>query len=91
MITFFAAKKGTLYSQLKTKHKKTWTVAQEIFFEKFRLQLKKVRKATRPFIYDLNQISYDYTVEVTNTFKRLDLVDRLKNYRQKFIILHRRE
>ena len=42
---------------------------------KFRLKLKKIGKSTRPFRYDLNQILYDYTVEVTNRFKELDLVD----------------
>ena len=44
---------------------------------KFRLKLKKVRKTTRPFRHDLNQIPYDYTVEVTNRFKGLDLIDRV--------------
>ena len=44
---------------------------------KFRLKLKKVGKITRPFRYDLNQIPYDYTVEVRNTFKGLDLIDRV--------------
>ena len=44
---------------------------------KFRLQLKKVGKTTRPFWYDLNQIPYDYTVEVRNRFKELDLIDRV--------------
>ena len=44
---------------------------------KFRLKLKKVGKTTRPFRYDLNLIPYDYTVEVTNRFKGLDLVDRV--------------
>ena len=44
---------------------------------KFRLKLKKVGKTTRPFRYDLNQIPYDYTMEVTNRFKGLDLVDRV--------------
>ena len=39
--------------------------------------MKKVQKMTRPFRYDLNQIPYDYTVEVTNRFKRLDLIDRV--------------
>ena len=43
---------------------------------KFRLKLTKVGKTTRPFKYDLNQIPYDYTVEVTNRFKVLDLIDR---------------
>ena len=44
---------------------------------KFRLELKKVGKTTRPFRYDLNQIPYDYTVEVTNRLKGLDLIDRV--------------
>ena len=42
--------------------------------------MKKVGETTRPFRYDLNQISYDYTVEVRNRFKRLELIERLKNY-----------
>ena len=41
--------------------------------------MNKVRKTTRPFGYDLNQIPYDYTVEVINRFKELDLIERLKN------------
>ena len=49
----------------------------ELFIAKFRLTLKKVRKTTRPFRYDLNQIPYDYTVEVRNRFKGLDLIDRV--------------
>ena len=49
----------------------------ELLTAKFRLKLKKVGKTTRPFRYDLNQILYDYTVEVTNRFKRLDLIDRV--------------
>ena len=49
----------------------------ELFIGKFRLKLKKVGKTTRPFRYDLNQIPYDYTVEVTNRFKGLDLIDRV--------------
>ena len=47
------------------------------FIAKFRLKLKKVGKITRPFKYDLNQILYDYTVEVRNRFKELDLIDRV--------------
>ena len=46
-------------------------------FAKFRLKLKKVGKTARPFKYDLNQIPYDYTEEVRNRFKRLDLIDRV--------------
>ena len=49
----------------------------EILIAKFRLKLKKVGKTTRPFRYDLNQIPYDYTVEVRNRFKGLDLIDRV--------------
>ena len=48
--------------------------------QKFRLKLKKVGKTTRPFRYDLNQIPYDYIVEVTNKVKGLDLIECLKNY-----------
>ena len=49
----------------------------ELLIAKFRLKLKKVGKTTRSFRYDLNQIPYDYTVEVRNRFKGLDLIDRL--------------
>ena len=49
----------------------------ELLITKFRLKLKKVGKITRPFSYDLNQIPYDYTVEVRNRFKSLDLIDRV--------------
>ena len=49
----------------------------EFLIAKFRLKLKKVEKTTRPFRYDLNQIPYDYTVEVRNEFKGLDLLDRV--------------
>ena len=49
----------------------------ELVIAKFRLKFKKVGKTTRPFRYDLNQIPYDYTVEVRNRFKGLDLIDRV--------------
>ena len=51
----------------------------ELLIAKFRLKLKKVGKTTRPFRYDLNQIPYDYTVEVRNRFKGLDLIDRVSD------------
>ena len=51
--------------------------AHELLMAKFRLKLKKVEKTTRPFRYDLNQIPYDYTVEVRNRFKGLYLIDRV--------------
>ena len=66
----------------------------ELLIAKFRLKLKKIGKTTRQFRYDLNQIPYDYTVEMrklTNRFKRLDLIDCLKNYRQNFLRLYRRQ
>ena len=53
--------------------------------------MKKVGKTTRPFKYDLNQICYDYTVEVTNRFKGLDLIESLKSYGRRFITLYRRQ
>ena len=49
----------------------------ELSIAKFRLKLKKVGKTSRPFRYDLNQILYTYTLEVTNRFKGLDLIDRV--------------
>ena len=74
LIIFFATKDGeALYSQ--QKQDRELTVAQ-ILIAKFRLKLKKVRKTTRPFRYDLNQIRKDYIVEVSNRFKGLDLIDR---------------
>ena len=53
--------------------------------------MKKVGKTTRPFRYDLNQIPYDYTVEVRNTFKGLDLIQCLMNYGMRFLTLYRRK
>ena len=53
--------------------------------------MKKVLKITRPFRYDLNKNPYDYTVEVTNGFKGLDLIDCLKNYGRRFMTLYRRQ
>ena len=53
--------------------------------------MKKVGKTTRLSRYDLNQIPYNYTVEVTNRFKGLDLIECLKNYRQRFVTLYRRQ
>ena len=52
--------------------------------------MKKVGKTTRPFKYDLIQIPYDYTVEVRNRLKGLDLIECLKNYGQRFVTLYER-
>ena len=62
----------------------------ELLIAKFRLKLKKAGKTTRPFGYDLNHIPYDYTVEMRNRFKGLDLIECLKNYGWSFITLYRR-
>ena len=63
----------------------------ELLITKFRLKWKKVGKTTRPFRYDLNQIPYDYTVEVRNRFKGLDLIKCLMNYGLRFVTLYRRQ
>ena len=57
----------------------------------FRLKLKKVEKSTKPFRYDLDQILYDYTVEVRNRFKWLDLIECLKNCGWSFVTLSRKQ
>ena len=61
-----------------------------LLIAKFRLKLKKVGKTIRPFRCDLNQIPYDYTVEVRNRFKGLGLIECLMNYGRKFMTLYRR-
>ena len=78
LIIFLAAKDGeALYSQKKTRPGADSGSDHELLIAKFRLKLKKVGETTRPFRYDLNQIRYDYTVEVRNRFKGLDLIDRV--------------
>ena len=63
----------------------------ELLIAKIRLKLKKVGKSTRPFRYDLNQIPYDYTVEVRNRFKGLDLIECLMNYGMRFVTLYEKQ
>ena len=84
LIIFFAAEDGeALHRQQNNNNNKKQTRpgadcgSDHELIAKFRLKLKKVGKTTRPFRHDLNRISYDYTVEVTNKFKVLDLIDRL--------------
>ena len=86
LIIFFAAKGG----ESKTRPGTDCDSDHELLIAKFRLKLKKVGKNTRPFRYDLNQILYDYTVEVRNRFKGLDLVECLMNYGWRFMTLYRR-
>ena len=76
LIIFFAAKDGEAqYSQ--QKQGADGGSDNELLIARFRLKLKKVGKTTRLFRYDLKQIPYDYTVEVRNRFKGLDLIDRV--------------
>ena len=63
----------------------------ELLIAKFRLKLKRVGKTTRPFRYDLNQIPYDYTLEVINRFQGLDLIECLMSYGRRFVTLCRRQ
>ena len=66
-----------LYTVTKTRLGDDCGSDHELLIAKFRLKLKKIGKTTSPFRYDLNKIPYDYTVEVTNRFKGLDLIDRV--------------
>ena len=76
-----------LYTVSKNKMGADCDSHHELFIAKFRLKFKKMGKTTRPFSYDLNQISYDYTVEVRNRFKGLDLIECLMNYGWRFVTL----
>ena len=92
LIIFFAAKDGeALYTQQKNRPGADYGSDHELLISKFRLKLKKVGKTNKPFRYDLNQISYDYTVEVRNRFKGLYLIESLMNYRRRFVTLYRRQ
>ena len=76
-IIFFVAKDGeALHSQQKQDQELTGS-DHELLITKYRLKLKTVGKTSRPFRYELNQIPYDYTVEVRNRLKGLDLIDRV--------------
>ena len=91
LIIFFAAKdRESLYSQQKQDGADCGSDHEHVI-AKFILKLKKVGETTRPFSYDLNEIPYDYTVEVRNRFKGLDLIECLMNYGQRFVTLYRRQ
>ena len=91
LIIFFAAKDEKLCTVSKKRPGADCGSDYELLIAKLRLKLKKVGKTTRLFRYDLNQIPYDYIVEVTNRFKGLDLIECLKNYGQRFVTLYRRQ
>ena len=80
-----------LYTVSKNKTGANCGSDHELFIAKFRFKLKEVGKTIRPFRYDLNQIPYDYTVELRNRFKGLDLIECLINYRRRFVTLYRRQ
>ena len=75
----------------KTRPGADYGIDHELLIAKFRLKLKKVGKTTRLFRYDLNQMPYDYKVEMTNRLNRLDLIECLKNYGWRFVTLYRRQ
>ena len=81
LIIFFAVEYGEALSthSAETRPGADCASDHELLIANFRLKLKKVVKTTRPFRYDLNQIPYDYIVEMRNRFKGLDLIDRVPN------------
>ena len=80
-----------LYTVAKTRPGADCGSDHELLIAKFRLKLKKVGKTARLFMYDLNQIPYDYTLEVRNRFKGLDLIECLMKNGQRFVTLYRRQ
>ena len=80
-----------LYTVRKTRPGADCGSDHELLIAKFRLKLNKVGKTSRPFKYDLNQVPYDYTVEVRDRFKGSDLIECLKNYGRRFVTLYRKQ
>ena len=93
LIIFFAAKdEEALHSQQKQDRELTVAQIMNSLLPNSDFKLKKVGKTTRPFRYDLNQVPYDYTVEVRNRVKGLDLTEEcLMNYGWRFVTLYRRQ
>ena len=77
LIIFFATEDGETLQSAKTRWGADCDSNNKVLIAKFRFKLKKVGKTTRSFRYDLNQIPYDYKVEVTNRFKALNLIARV--------------
>ena len=80
-----------LYTVSKTRLGADCGSDRELLIAKFRLKLRKIGKTARPFRYDLNQIPYDYTVEVRSIFKGLDLIECLMNCGWRFVTLYMRQ
>ena len=92
LIIFFAAKMEKLYTVSKTRPGADYGSDHELLIAKCRFKLKKVGKTSRPFRYDLNQIPYDYTVEVRNRFKGLDMIERVpEELGQRCMTLYKRQ
>ena len=88
---FFAAEGGeAVYSQQKQNLELTGS-DHELLIAKFRLKLNKLGKTTRPFRYDLNQIPYDFTVQVVNRFNRFDLIECQNNCGWRFVTFYKRQ
>ena len=77
LIIFFAAKHGEAYKVSKNRTGSRLWPRSQICYCKIQTEIEKVGETTRPIRYDLNQTHYEYTVEVTNRFKELDLIDRV--------------
>ena len=90
LIIFFAAVHEEALQSAKSRLGADCGSDHELLIAKFRLKLNKTEETTRPFKYDLNQIPYDYIVEVTNRFRGLDLID-LNNYEWRFVTSYRRQ
>ena len=80
-----------LYTVSKTRPGADYGSDHELIIAKFWVTMKKVGETIRPFKYDLNQTPYNYTVEVKNRFKGLDLIECLMNYGLRFVTLYRRQ
>ena len=91
LIIFFVAKWRSSIQSTKTRPGADCGSDHELLIAKIRHKLKEVGKTTRQFRYDLNQMPYDYTVEVTDRFKGLDLIESLRNCGWRFVTLYRRQ
>ena len=80
-----------LYQLAKTRPRADCGSDHELLIAEFRFKWKKVGKTTRTLRYGLNNIHYNYTVEVTNRFKGLDLIECLENYGKRFVTLYKRQ
>ena len=90
LIIFFAAEDGETIQSAKTRPKADCGSDPQFLIANFRLTLKTIGKTIRSFRYDINQIPYDYTLEVMNRFKGLGMIECLKNYGWRFGKLYRK-